>query len=70
MTVRMKLFRDFKLLTCFSFISCWGVAASLVAKHNNVGVTVFVADITSIVWSRSDAVTALLLHAPVNLSLS
>ena len=47
---------------CFGFyillISCWAVAASL--EETNAGVTVFVADITSMCGFRSDVIAALL----------
>ena len=41
-------------------ISCWVVAASLMAEKTNVGVAIFVADTTSLCGLRSDGATALL----------
>ena len=41
-------------------ISCWAVAASLVAEETNAEVAVFVADITSMCGVGSDGVAALL----------
>ena len=45
----------------FNFlISCWAVAATCVAEETNVGMAVFVADITSMCGFGSDGVAALL----------
>ena len=41
-------------------ISCWVVAASLMAEKTKMGMSVFIADITSICGFRSEGVAALL----------
>ena len=40
--------------------SCWVVAVSVVAENTNVGMAVFIADITSMCGFGSDGVAALL----------
>ena len=44
----------------FLLISCWVVAASLMTEKTNVGMAVFIADITSMCGCGSDGVAALL----------
>ena len=48
------------VLFLMSLISCWAVAASLVAEETNAGMTVFIADITSMCGLRSDGIVVLL----------
>ena len=45
-------------------ISCWVVAASLMAEKTNAGVRVFIADITSMCGFGSDGAAALLSACP------
>ena len=46
--------------TLILLISCWVVAASLMAEKTNVGMAVFIADITSMCGFGSDGAAALL----------
>ena len=49
----------FVFLFLILFLSCWVVAASLMAEKTNVGMAVFIADITSMCGFGSDGAAAL-----------